>query len=499
MLEPSSTQELVLDGAPEEAGQADLLVHIGQSHRLLDPSPEVIDLSAMDRLDLGRGEAQRLRILGTRCGRFEVLDPSMSATHATLALQRTAEGSSVLLQDHHSTNGCRVNGELVDSARLVPGDIVETGQTFWIFHRYSSQRLPLLLRRAYRSGPVLPTSSVSLALLDQLTRLMEFAATDIPLIILGESGTGKEVMTLEVHRLSGRPGRFVPLNCTALPAGLIESEMFGHRRGAFTGATVDKRGFVEVAEGGTLLLDEVGDMPLQAQAKLLRLLQDGTFVRVGETMGRRVDVRFIAATHRNLGQMVEQGSFRGDLYARLNGFSVRLPALRERREDIGLLLSVLLERSWSVDATPRMDPRTYRLLLQYDWPYNIRELEHTVRSAAALAGAGGLINLGCMPDALRKAAVALQDAATPASDGPRGGADATPTAATAATPAGETAGRRRAGRRRLTDEELSVELPRLLSRHQGNLAAVAQELSTSRSQVHRWLKRTGIDPNAYRK
>ncbi len=481
MIKNCSTQELVRDGEIDDPDRANLLILVGQSHWLMAPSPYVIRLDALDRLDLGRGDAQELKLSGERAAEFKVDDPWLSVLHASILQQRGPGGTSFHLEDRRSTNGCRLNGRPVTSSPLAHGDIIETGGTFWKFHSSATQRLPMLLEHAYRSGPVLPTSSVSLEFLSQVTRLMEFAATDIPLIILGESGTGKEVTTGEVHQLSGRTGRMLALNCAALPSGLIESEIFGHRRGAFTGATVDKRGIVEAAEGGTLLLDEVGDMPLAAQAKMLRLLQDGTFMRVGETMGRRVDVRFIAATHRDLNRMVQEGTFRGDLFARLNGFSVRIPPLRERKEDIGLLLSVLLGHRWSGDGSPRMEPRVFRALIQYDWPHNIRELENTVRTALALAGPEGKITLGCLPDAVRLPA-------SPEADFP----------ATRAASAGVEPSRRGPGRRRLSDQELGAELPRLLKQHKGNLAKVASELNTSRSQIYRLLKRAGIDPKVYR-
>ena len=482
MIKDCSTQELVLVGESDDLDQANLLILVGQSHRLLAPSPRVIRLDPLDQLDLGRGNAPELTRVGERAAEFKVDDPWLSVLHASILQRRGSGGSSFHLEDRRSTNGCRLNGRPVTSSPLTHGDIIETGGTFWMFRSSAMQRLPLLLERAYPSGPVLPTSSVSLEFLDQVTRLMEFAATDIPLIILGESGTGKEVMTGEVHHLSGRTGRMLALNCAALPSGLIESEIFGHRRGAFTGATVDKRGIVEVAEGGTLLLDEVGDMPLAAQAKMLRLLQDGTFMRVGETMGRRVNVRFIAATHRDLNRMVREGTFRGDLFARLNGFSVRIPPLRHRKEDMGLLLSVLLGRRWSGDGSPRMEPRVFRALMQYDWPHNVRELENAVRTALALSRPDGEITLDCLPDAVRLPAGPEADVAAPR-----------------AAPAGVEPSKRGPGRPRLGDQELRDALPRLMKQHQGNLAKVASELNTSRSQLYRLLKRAGIDPKVYRK
>ena len=497
MLPEQETLRMGSEKGDDGAHLSTLLIHIGQSHHLVEPAPRVIVLDQLEQLDLGRGEVQWLEATGKRTKKFLVDDPWMSGHHASLVRQRPHEDGVFCLQDNDSTNGCRANGKKVTSHRLRHGDIIETGRTFWKFHRARVERLQLLVDSVHRTGPVKPTSSASIEFLAQIYRLVAFAATDIPLIVLGESGSGKEVMTGEIHQISGRSGRFVALNCAALPEGLIESELFGHRKGAFTGATTDKRGLVEEADGGTLLLDEVGDMSLPAQAKLLRLLQDGTFTRVGETAGRHVDVRFVAATHRDLDSMVDQGTFRGDLFARLNGFCIKLPALRERKEDMGLLLSVFLGREWSGPTPPRMEQSAYRAFLHYDWPFNIRQLEKTVRSAVALAGDEGVINLGCLPDAVRLAV----DPAPEADEAPLADGDSSrlspedPAVGGAATdPAAEP---KRHVRRTL--DQLCAELPGLLERFHGNLAEVAREMGTSRSQVYRWLQRTDIDPKLYRK
>ncbi len=313
-----------------------------------------------------------------------------------------------------------------------------------------------------------------------MLRLEDIAPTRIPLILQGESGTGKEVMTSVIHGRSDRRGSFVALNCAAIPEGLIESELFGHRKGAFTGALSDKKGLVEEAQQGTLLLDEIGDMPLAAQAKVLRLLQEHTFTRVGETRPREADVRFVAATHRDLEAMVQDKTFRGDLFARLNGMTLRLPALRERKEDLGLLLSLFWERHAGEHVT--MDHDVYRALVLYDWPFNIRELDKTVETAAALSRRSGKIQLSHLPDAIQQAATAGPGAAAP--DVPDEMPE--PNSPPPRIP------------RNIGDDQLRAILEQTLTAQQGNISAVARELGHTRKQIHRWMKRVGLDAEGFR-
>ena len=215
-------------------------------------------------------------------------------------------------------------------------------------------------------------------------QLAQVAPTDATVLILGETGTGKGLAARTVHELSRRKaGRFVLVDCGAIAENLVESELFGHERGAFTGADSRKLGKVELAEGGTLFLDEIGDMPLDAQVKLLRVLQDRTFERVGGTERLQADVRVIAATNRDLQQRVSERAFREDLYFRLRVFPVRVPPLRERREDIPALAAHFMKRianHVSKEAT-QFTPQALAELEMYDWPGNVRELEHVVHRA----------------------------------------------------------------------------------------------------------------------
>jgi two-component system, NtrC family, response regulator AtoC len=210
--------------------------------------------------------------------------------------------------------------------------------------------------------------------------LHQVAASDVPVLLQGESGVGKEVLARRLHSLSARASRpFVKINCAALPSELLESELFGHERGAFTGADQPKAGMFELAQGGVLLLDEIGDMDVRLQAKLLQALQDHEFRRVGGRELIKVDVRILAATHRDLERMIDAGGFRADLYYRLNVITLRVPPLRERRDEI----LPIARQLWAKHSSPGPEPEIPRLmekaLLDYDWPGNVRELENVIR------------------------------------------------------------------------------------------------------------------------
>jgi len=222
-------------------------------------------------------------------------------------------------------------------------------------------------------------------------RLDQVAATHATVLLLGDTGTGKELVAREIHRRSARSSsKFVALNCAALPATLVESELFGRERGAFTGAHSSQAGRFELAHRGTLFLDEVGDLPLELQPKLLRVLQEGQLERLGSTRTVDVDVRVIAATNRDLTEEVRQNRFRDDLYYRLNVFPITLPSLRERREDIPLLAQHLAGRfARAMQKTIKPIPESVaRALQQYDWPGNIRELENVIQRAIILSSDG---------------------------------------------------------------------------------------------------------------
>jgi len=461
--------------ADGESAPVSLLILIGQSCNPRQPVARIVPLRGQAELLVGRGEEQKIVDEGTQLC-YQLVDQWMSAQHARIRCFQAGAEHWCVLEDLGSTNGCRVNGVPVKRHQLQHGDLIETGQTFWKLYQQPEQEFEELQALAVSGGEPGPGSSVSPLMLRQLLQLGRIAGTEIPVILMGESGTGKEVVSTLLHGRSGRAGKLVALNCAAIPPALMESELFGHRKGAFTGAYCDKRGVIEEAEGGTLLLDEIGDLPLEVQAKLLRLLQERSFLRVGETVSRRAEVRFVAATNMDLEQMVAQGRFRGDLFARLNGLCLRLPSLHQRKEDLGLLLTVFLK-----DAPPELELslEAYRALLSYNWPYNIRELQKCIATAVAMAAGSKVIRASHLPDALRA----------------RGGSQE-PKESPAAAPSPEEGGSR--GGLRFGDQARRPKLLELLDRHRGNLAAVARELRTSRAQIHRLLRRAGIDHRGFR-
>jgi DNA-binding NtrC family response regulator len=298
------------------------------------------------------------------------------------------------------------------------------------------------------------------------------APTDSSVLLLGESGTGKELIARSIHMQSRRAAApFVAVNMGALPEALVESELFGHVRGAFTGAAADRVGLVESADRGTLFLDEIGDMPAATQVKLLRMLESNEFRRVGDNGLRVVDIRVIAATHRDLLAESAAGRFRQDLYYRLNVVQIELPPLRERREDIGLLASYFLDRAARKGGRPplRFAPETEALLERYDWPGNVRELENAVEHAAAV-GEGVVVRPGDLPAAVR--APRLLTRGTPDVPGPAPAAAAAPE------------DRATWPLNRVEEEHIRL----VLARHRGNASAAARQLGISRTTLWRKLR-----------
>lgn len=371
-----------------------------------------------------------------------------------------------VLEDAGSTNGSYVNGARVERALLGPGDIVELGRTFlWI----RSAALPAdesahdlesheLSGRPSAFSTLLPELAVA------ITRLERIALSSITVTLAGESGTGKELLAQAIHAASGRTGPFVAVNCGALTATLAESQLFGHLRGAFSGANAEAIGFIRSADQGTLLLDEAKDLTPSAQAALLRVLQEREVIPVGAARPQKVDVRFIATSPHPLTPAVQRGVFREDLYARLSGFCYLTPPLRERREDIGLILARLLTKLGVVESdAPRIAPELALELLGYDWPLNVRELEQWLARSWALTDAG---RLDLEP----------------------------PCALTSASPAGAAeepvlSSEDAALRQRLIDE---------LRAARGNVAQVARALGKAPMQVHRWMRRLAVTPRTFR-
>jgi two-component system NtrC family response regulator len=258
------------------------------------------------------------------------------------------------------------------------------------------------LDQRYGFESIVGRSKKLLRVLDQAARVSQH---DTTVLVQGETGTGKELIAHAIHQNSRRRTKeFVPINCGAIPKDLVESELFGYARGAFTGALSNKRGRIEAADGGTLFLDEVGELPLDAQVKLLRVLQEGELPKVGASSPIRVDIRVVAATHRNLSAMIEDGTFREDLYYRLAVVPLQIPALRERREDIPELIDALFKRAKDRHHLPnaRLSPGVLQRLMSYRWPGNVRQLENVLERLLVLSSSD-LISEEDLPEELQRA------------------------------------------------------------------------------------------------
>ncbi|MDE2454125.1 MAG: nitric oxide reductase transcriptional regulator NorR [Burkholderiales bacterium] len=325
-------------------------------------------------------------------------------------------------------------------------------------------------------------------LLQLLHELDVVAASDLPVLLLGETGVGKELFARRLHRRSGRPKALVHVNCAALPESLAESELFGHVRGAFTGAGSERAGRFETASGGTLFLDEVGELPLPVQAKLLRTLQNGEVQRLGEDRPRRVDVRVIAATNRDLRQSVREGGFRVDLYHRLSVYPVPIPPLRERGSDILLLAGRFLElnRARLGLRSLRLSATAEELLLRYSWPGNVRELEHVVSRAAIKAVSRGAERSAIVT--LEPALLDLEWQSAPAP--PEAVASGAPSAGGgAATDAAPLAP---ASLRSAVEQCQREAIRRAVAASEGNWALAARQLGLDPSNLNKLARRLGV-------
>jgi transcriptional regulator with GAF, ATPase, and Fis domain len=424
----------------------------------------------VDEVRLGRSEsalATRTKESNVRVLRLGVRDLWMSSQHAKLStvMQRW------VLEDTKSKNGVRVNGAAVHRAELADGDVIELGRTFFLFRAEEplTEGAALDVDSAQWRPPAPGLATLSLSLAEAFDQLAHVATSAVTVALRGPTGTGKEVLARALHGLSGRAGPFVAVNCGALPETLVESVLFGHRKGAFSGATEDRPGYVRAAHGGTLFLDEVGDLPIEAQPALLRVLQERVVTPVGDTTSVPVDVRLVSATHHDLEALARAGTFREDLRGRLSGLEVELPPLAERREDLGLLLGALLTRIAPQRApSMQLSLEAARALFAYRWPLNVRELEKALEAAVALAGTGANLELKHFPAAVREA----KGRPLPAPD--------------VELPSEEEAA-------------LKERLASALSAHGGNISAVARELGKARMQVQRWMARFGFDASHFKK
>jgi len=418
---------------------------------------------------------------------LSIPEAAVSRYHARI--ERRSDGYWIV--DLGSTNGTVVNGARVEAHLLREHDVVRVGDTVFRhassgIYRFSPYRIDGTIVESATTPLAIPDSPIvgGLQVHELLRRIEKVARTMLAVVVTGESGTGKELVAREVHRVSQRQGPFQAINCAALPANLLESELFGYKKGAFTGATSDKVGLVRAAHGGTLFLDEIGDMPLEAQAKLLRVLQEKEVLPLGATVPQRVDVRVVCATHRDLDGYVAEERFRGDLLARLREFAVELPALRHRREDLFVLTQHFLRRAGHPNV--RVSFPYMLALSHYDWPYNVRELESAVKLSLALSD-GAELDLNHLPSTIQEALDGHGDPVRntqPSTPLPQQQQQLQPVHHSP-----------KQGRSQAPPEAI---LRELLARHGGNIAAVGRELGKERMQVHRWLKRYAIDANEYR-
>jgi DNA-binding NtrC family response regulator len=455
------TLEDVAHVAALGAGRGPILFVVMEGDRPMSRGARY-SLVGVERITIGRGPSRvAMRSSDGRTLAVSVPGRWISSTHAMI---RAAAGEWVL-EDLGSRNGTFVGGERITTRVLGEGDTLEAGRVWFSVRGAPAHEGPVLrdedaARTAQPFGlrTLLPEIADALAALARIAR-----AARVPVLFLGPTGAGKEVLAREVHAQSGRDGPFVAVNCGALPATLVEALLFGHVKGAFSGAVRDEIGFVRAAEGGTLFLDEIGDLPATSQAALLRVLQEHEVIPVGATRAAKVDVRVLAATHRPLDALIATGAFRSDLLARLKGYTHRAPALKDRMGDFGVLLAdVLADVAGERASRLTLEPQAVRALLSYEWPHNVREVHLAMASAVALA-TGDEIEARHLPAEVL----------------------APPSAPALAEGSG-------------ADEALRTSLVALLVEYRGNVTAVGRAMGKAPAQIHRWMRRFEIDPDAYR-
>jgi DNA-binding NtrC family response regulator len=414
----------------------------------------LVSLGRARAVTLSRAERKGFQVLwASDSVTLELPDRRMSRPHVEL----TQRGGQWRLEDRDSKNGVFLNGDAAKKAELEDGDVIEVGSTFLLFReQVETAVVDALLAREARGEPVESYSPLMRRGYDELDRI---APSTLPVLLYGETGTGKELAARRVHERSGRAGPFVAVNSAAISGQLAESELFGHVKGAFTGANEDRLGLIRASSGGTLFFDELAELERGLQSKLLRVLQEREVLPVGAHQPVSVDLRVVGATWRDLMALVGSGAFREDLLARLSGYRLELPPLRERREDLGALMATLLERQLGERAARiRFAREAVRALFACDWPRNVRQLEKALERAVMLAP-GDSVELEHLPEEIREAERA-------ASDG--------------------------------SDAAVKIRLEQALAEHAGNVSAVARDFGKERKQVRRWCRRFGIDLSRFR-
>jgi transcriptional regulator with AAA-type ATPase domain len=412
------------------------------------------------RVTLGRDEGE-VRLLGKETSR----------QHAEIR----REGPLYIVRDLGSLNGTFVNGARVAESPLAPGDLVRLGEWIGLVDRVPAG--------GGAPGAGYDTFAPGLyagpGLSPALEEARKVAPSTLPIVAEGETGTGKEGLCRALHDWSGRPGRFIAVNCGALPEALAEGELFGYRKGAFTGAERGQPGHFRAADRGTLLLDEIVDLPLPLQVKLLRALEQREVVPLGESTPVPVDVRIVAATQGPLGEAVRERRFRADLAARLEGMIIRLPPLRERVADIPFLTDRLFAQHAQGAPVPELDPRLVERLCLHDWPFNVRELDLLVRQLLALHAGAKVLKRGVLPERFQAPAGA---AATGAAPGAGGVTDERPGGAPAA-----------GAERRARDRGELGALIAALKTTRGNVARAAALVGMTRQRAYRLMEQRTYD------
>ena len=453
--------------------------HAGDPRVLELPRCALVILSGDDRGREKIIEGDVFRIGKSRDNQLVLADETVSRAHCEIV----REPKGYLLRDLGSTNGTLLDGAEIKEVWLKPGAVITVGKVE-LKVRPFSERVEILPSDSTRYGEV---TGRSVAMRSVFGLLEQLGPTDATVLIGGETGSGKDVLARSIHALSPRKDRpFIVVDCGAVVGSLIESELFGHEKGSFTGATASRQGAFELAHGGTLFLDEIGELSLDLQPKLLRVLETRELRRVGGNQSKRVDIRVIAASKRNLKMEVDRGKFREDLYFRLAVVPVELPPLRERREDIPVLVESLLETIAAADpsgATPRtLSKETLESLQGHDWPGNVRELRNVLERAVYMSKATGSteVHLSALPFV------------APAR--PIGAADAGEGAGGQPVPEFE-----QGKSYRETKAEWDATFERryvawLLERSGGNISAAARAADMDRKYLHKLARKHGLHP-----
>ncbi|MBR59328.1 MAG: Fis family transcriptional regulator [Myxococcales bacterium] len=399
-----------------------------------------------------------------------ITDPRISGTHARI---EPGGEDHVVVTDCGSKNGTFVNGLQIEQAKVKLNDMVRVGSTLLVLSRMTNAvACEEPNHSVIGDGPDFR---------ELCAHVSTGARSNLPILLLGETGTGKEVFANMVHRKGGQGGNFVPVNCAAIPKDLVDSSLFGHEKGAFTGATEKRPGFFREAHLGTLFLDEIGDLPLEVQPRLLRAIEQGEVMSVGSSRPTRVETRLVAATNVDLEGAMGDGTFRADLFARLTGWTVEPSPLRSRREDILRLGRFFLGRRPDEAAygEPLWDADLAEALVIYPWPYNIRELRQVMEQLLATR-TGSLYTLDDAPEKIADAFRRSRNGLDPAP---------TPTVKTSAPAAADES--TVAARPRTPDREA---LLLALEQNDYNVSAVGRLFQRDRKQVYRWMRRHNIEP-----